>query len=97
MQRLLLLALPLPLLLARRVLRDPAQLERPRRRRHLLLPTPRLPSGPLGVLRGGEVLPLHLRLVVAGLAVVKGRLPLGVEGEAASTLGDRLAHILILE
>ena len=98
-QRLLLLALPLPFLLARRVLGDPAQLESPGGGRHLLLSTSvgRLTSGPLGVLGGGEVLPLHLRLVVAGLAVVKSRLPLGVEGEAASTLGDGLAHVLILE
>ena len=44
-----------------------------------------------------EVLTLLLRLVVSCLAVVKGRLPLRVESEAASTLCDRLVHILILE
>ena len=63
-------------------------------RRHLLLSTPRLPTGSLSVLGGGEVLTLLLRLVVACLAVVKGRPPLRVESEAASTLCDRLAHIL---
>ena len=48
------------------------------------------------VLGALEVLPLHLGLVLGGLGVVKLRLPLGVEREAAASLGDRLGEVLVV-